>query len=269
MLKAAKSGGRQTINLTISTDQTTVYNAFTQAGSPSGAVNLNITVNSSILVKAGLTITGFAAGSTANIINNGRIAGTPGNGAGAIYCGSIARNYFSGGFATPGGHAIFTTIPLTIDNTNGEIFGGGGGGGGGSDSDGNATPGATYTYTIGGGGGGGGQGYQIGANGVGGGGSTGISGSYPGNSGTAGSDTAAGAGGAGGLVVSPLERGGDGGAGGIWGTGGDNGGSGTYTPGAFGEQTAAAGGNAVKHTGTTCTITAGNTGAKVKGAVST
>ena len=278
MLKAARnSGGVPTIQLTISSTQTAVYNAFTQAGSPAGVVALLIIVNSSVVLQAGLTITGFAAGSRATILNNGRIAGLPGNGAGSNYIAAfdpVAFNTYlagNGGNTTVNaGHAVNTTIPLTIDNTSGEIFGGGGGGGGGVDSYGVAglTAGQNYTYGLAATGGGGGQGYSDSNWG------------QPGNSGqgypspnyppttypAAGTSAGPGSGGQGAFVVAPFEAAGDGGSGGAWGAVGLSGTTGTRSTGSV--ITAGSGGNAVKHTGTTCTFTAGNNSTQVKGAVS-
>lgn len=60
---------------------------------------------------------GWPSGSKLKIINNGKIYG----------CGGVGASF--NGPGTVGGDAIFTRMNVTIDNTNGLIFGGGGGGG--------------------------------------------------------------------------------------------------------------------------------------------
>lgn len=147
-------GSHRAINITISTNQNK-YNLFTAAGSPAGVVIANLTINSGVTVysdttaTAALTVSGFAAGSTINVINNGTIAGMGGAG------GSLTTS----GVGNPGlngGHAIATTIALNITN-NGTIAGGGGGGGSG----------ASY-YSGYGDGGGGGQSFSASSGGTGG-----------------------------------------------------------------------------------------------------
>ena len=161
------------VNLTISSTVAD-YNLFTAAGSPAGVVAVTVTLvyGQSITRTSGLaafrTGTGWAAGSTLRLINNGTIIGSGGVG------GAGGAPGFGGSNGTNGGDALrndSTTIPFTVDNTNGYIFGGGGGGaGGGNDGLG------------GGGGGGGGQGYAVGAGGAGGGsGDAGTAGSFSDN----------------------------------------------------------------------------------------
>lgn len=131
-----------------------------------------------------------------------------------------------------GGPALSTSFPLTVDNTGGYIFGGGGGGGGAGNG-------------CGGGGGAGGGAGSAGGSRPGGMGSTGISGT----GGSGGSDPAYG------------EYGGIGGDYGMAGQGG------SYDHRLW-EGAGGTGGNAVRLVnGATITWVAGNTAAKVKGAV--
>lgn len=116
------------IVLTISSN-TTRYNAFTAAGSPTAVVNVSLTINSGIVVMsdnttAAIVSAGFASGSTLTIINAGYIIGkrgAPGTG------GSSAP----GANGSDGGPALSLGLPTTINNNAGYIYGGGGGGGGG------------------------------------------------------------------------------------------------------------------------------------------
>lgn len=158
-MKAIKAGVFATeVNLTISSTVTD-YNLFTAAGSPAGVVAVTVTLvyGQSITRTSGLaafrTGTGWAAGSTLRLINNGTIIGSGGIG-GAGGAGAAG----AGTSGSAGGDALrndSTTIPFTVDNTNGYIFGGGGGGAGGA--------GMSSNF---GGGGGGGRGYAVGAGGA-------------------------------------------------------------------------------------------------------
>ena len=205
---------RVSISVAITT-QTTDYTltASSLSGYYAGISDITLTVGAILLYASStgtyaLTWTGFTAGDTFNLVNNGTIAGHGGNG-GAGYAGV-------GG---AGGGAINSGYAGTI-NSPGSIGGGGGGGGGGS-----APP------AGGGGGGGGGAGGgtgMIGYNstsyggnggwtipGVGGGGgyaaiSGGIWSGYPGS---------AGGGGGSGISTCAGGIGGSGGAGGSLGTG--------------------------------------------------
>jgi hypothetical protein len=124
-------GGTGAINLVI-TANTANYDVFAAAGSPSSIVNVTLTINGGVIVyssastSSAIRIVGFAAGSTVTIINNGNIYGAGGNGSLSI-----------GAAGATGGDAIYANMPITIDNTNGYIFGGGGGGMGGGHSNGN------------------------------------------------------------------------------------------------------------------------------------
>lgn len=135
-----------------------------------------------------------------------RIQGRAGN------AGAGASDSDSGVAGGGGGPAIFAEVPIYIDNTNGEIWGGGGGGGGGGSA--YSTFGAPFLPSnAGGGGGGGGAGTIFGS--AGGGGITkefGAPHAVFGSAGANGSSTAAGSGGARGTLI--LLLGGAGGAGG-------------------------------------------------------
>jgi hypothetical protein len=86
------------------------------------------------------TQNGFPTGvTTIKIINNGLIVGAHGiGGAGGIAStnctaggsGTAVATSANGNSGTPGGTAIYTEVPITIDNNNYILAGGGGGGGG-------------------------------------------------------------------------------------------------------------------------------------------
>ena len=154
-------------NFVISSDTQNV-NLYVLAGSPSTAGNYTITINASVTVgsassgTASLSTGVWPTGSTVTLINNGNIYGKGGNaGAG----GSGTSSNTAGGAGGAGGPAMSLGYNITIDNTNGKIFGGGGGGGGGR--------GFYNCYFnnctgVGGNGGGGGQGSSGGSGGGGG-----------------------------------------------------------------------------------------------------
>lgn len=203
------------------------------------------------------------------IINNGRIEGRGGSGGAGAHLGDDVDVYarypaVAGG---AGGDAIWTNHPITIDNANGEIFGGGGGGGGG---------GSYVSVYISGGGGGGGAGVVGGAGGI-----ThqplphvATPVLYPGSSGT----RDAGGVGADGNTHSPLYygdwTGGTGGTGGNPGEPGQAGSPGTtnniYAPEHYESMPPASGGaagRAITTNGRAITWTGGNNSTQVKGAV--
>lgn len=272
-------GGRRVIALTISADQSALYNIYTAATAASGGVpptdvvDVTLTVNSGIACKAGMTTgAGWALGSTITIINNGTIAGLAGgvavgnNGFGWGASAAAAR-FQDGSDGAAGGNALTLTISVTIDNTSGLIAGGGGQGGGGGASAASSPPGADHNGA--GGGGGAGQGYtDTSAN-------TPPKGGYPGDqdggtppaAGSDGSSAGPGAGGPGGSYF-PFETGGTGGPGGAWGQPGSSGsaasgGSFSKNPGNGG-----AAGKAVALSGFSVTWLGGNDATHVKGAVS-
>ncbi|MEO8101940.1 MAG: hypothetical protein ABI790_05405 [Betaproteobacteria bacterium] len=252
MLKGLASRLRAVVTLVISATQAGQYNLFTAAGSPANAVDIYLTINTAVVLQAGLIGTGFAAGSTITIVNNGRIAGAAGFGANGVGLDG-SSNYLAGIAPGNGAHAIETNAPTRIDNTNGEIFGGGGGGGAGAA---NRLPvGGPYTYRAGGGGGGGGRGYNNAAAGAG--GVSAVSVFESGFAGTAGSSSAVGVGG-------PCNtNAGAGGGGGDWGLAGEGGavaaqeGSNNYAGGVAGQ--------AVKTNGGGVTWLGGNNSGQVKG----
>jgi hypothetical protein len=237
MMKMARGGGLPTFLLTIaSTSYRYDVNAAAQvAGWVSGTpARIWVTVNSGIYVgnEASPGVTDysmvwatFSVGSDLRLINNGNIMGQGGGGGAA----------FSG--AGLGVRAIaLTTCPsgLSIDNTNGYIWGGGGGGGGGG-----WTTGLERTI----GGGGGGQGL------VGGQGGAPSNALEPDQTGSSGDETFYGFGGH------------NAGNGGMCGESGQSG-SGTYDAGAGGSTGLAIGTN-----GVVITWLGGNNASQVKGGV--
>ena len=254
------------IELTIA-GNTTGYNVFLQAGAPMIPRVVRVTVNPGVVVSstspsAPAFVSGaLRPGSELRIVNHGTITGAGGaggNGGGYI---NASPNPQSAG--APGGAAISTTVPLVIDNTDGNIWGGGGGGGGGAM--------ATVTNVLGGGGGGGGgAGTIVGPGGPGGPAFSGAQ--YPvGTAGSPGTATAGGAGGVGGNSGTYPSQ--FSGGRGIGGTGGAGGGPGL--PGARGGDgnlggtglAGGAAGNAVALNGATVTWTAGNNATRVRGPV--
>lgn len=246
-------GKTSTIYLTIASN-TTRYNIFLSAGSPSVPTNVQVTVNSGVIVGsvtggtdyAMYTGAGWAAGSTITIINNGYIQGIGGNGGSSGY-GAVAP-----GAGGAGGDAILLSWPVNIGN-NGYIYGGGGGGGAGFN--------ITFTGYGGGGGGGGRSAIDSSSGGTGGyGGAI----NYPGSAGAPGGIWAAGAGGLGGAPDGSHK----GGAGGDVGMPGMPG----FTTAVNGSaQTGAAGGaagKAINLNGYYVGWLYGNNSTQVKGAVS-
>jgi hypothetical protein len=163
-----------TTDLTISANtQNYTLNPAAVAGYVANFSKVNLTVDSNVYVGSAstgsyaMTITGFAAGDTINLINNGTIIGAGGDG-GSSPVGGTGNN------GNAGGNALLLQCPVNITN-NGTIAGGGGGGGA---NDG----GSIYGSCTGGGGsvagqgGGGGAGYNSGSGGSG--DPSGSSGSY-------------------------------------------------------------------------------------------
>jgi hypothetical protein len=221
-----------------------------------------ITIDTDVYIKS--TTTSQAALTTGTgwngltLINNGFIIGRGGNG-GAGGNATQNRDGFPGIAGDAGGPAISLLLPITLDNTNGYIYGGGGGGGGGGGSA--NIPG---DYSLGGGGGGGGIGIASGgAAGLNAGGGT-VSAPVAGGVSTL---LAVGSGGIGGRPG--LISGGDGGNGGTYGTAGANGTNGAtrgiYAAGLGGAGGAA--GAAIDTNGAELTITGGNNGTQIRGAI--
>lgn len=114
---------------------TTDLNVFTAAGSPTGPVDVTLTIDSGVIIGgvsgAAINSSGLPSGSTLRIINNGIIVGKSGQmGAGGPGSGPGYGAYGTAGGT--GGDAINLGCNIIIDNTNGYIYAGGGGGGGGS-----------------------------------------------------------------------------------------------------------------------------------------
>jgi len=105
------------------------YDLFTEAGSPTVAVEIILTINIGVTVGASTTSnyaiycsTALPSGSTLKIINKGTIYGA--GGAGSETSASNGT-YNNGG---NGGPALSLGCTTTILNATGKIFGGGGGG---------------------------------------------------------------------------------------------------------------------------------------------
>lgn len=212
------SGGGGT-NLIISSDAQNV-NLYVLAGSPSTADTYTITINAGVTVGSANSATPalstgvWPAGSTVTLINNGNIYGKGGD-AGAGGNGTSAS--ILGGSGAAGSPALSLGYNITLDNTNGKIFGGGGGGGGGN---GYWSCFISNCTGSGGNGGGGGQGSSGGS---GGGGGTGLN--ENGSGGGSGSTVGPGAGSIGGGSW-PHNNGGNGGAWASAGAASPNGGGG-------------------------------------------
>ena len=251
MMLGNQSGeSRVAVNLTISAN-TNNYNIFNNKGASyvAGSTDVTLTINSSVRVGSGNinsyaldTGTGWTAGDTITIINNGFIRGKGGNGGNgqATVSDGNAKNPSpvpSGlaGNGQRGGHGLRLQFATTIQN-NGSIHSGGGGGGGSAAQ---TYLVGTQTYTTSGAGGGGGAGQNIGTKGLAGTHFSSSSYHQKGNDGSNGTFTS---GGAGGLIYTTRYGGNGGvpGAAGAAGTGpinmsgGDNGaggGKGNYITG--------------------------------------
>lgn len=161
----ASSGAGTTYDFHISNNESNV-DVWARVGSPGGGVTVNVTVDAGVVVQSqstgtpALDTSGFAAGSTINIVNLGYIqgrGGRGGNGGAEENQPSGLGNYASATDGLVGGTAL--RLPgagrtVNITNINGHIWGGGGGGGGG----GFTGVGATEAASGGGGGGGAGGG---------------------------------------------------------------------------------------------------------------
>ncbi len=220
-------------------------NLYVLAGSPSAAGSYTITINSGVTVSStnssnpSLSTGVWPAGSTVILVNHGNIYGRGGDGGNGGNAGGAGPTV--GG---AGGTAMSLGYNITLNNTNGKIFGGGGGGGGlGSFS-------GLGGVTSGGGGGAGGQG-MVASNG----GASG-SGNFPGGAGTGGNAAGPGTPGTnsvyGGSTVYYA------GTGGVWATAGGTSDTGTH---------GGAAGGAIQLNSKTVTWLGGNNSTQVKGAV--
>ena len=152
----------RTITVTISA-VTNQANIRALAGNPADAVNVIVNVNavvysSTATVAALVTGAGWAAGSKIKIVNNSTIYGCGGAGGTSGVNEDVGWDNNSGGvrpaaWGGSGGAAIEIqdgNVAVSIDNTNGFIYGGGGGGGGGATG---SQPGNNESLVIGGTGG--------------------------------------------------------------------------------------------------------------------
>ncbi len=228
------------------------FNLATSLGLSESA-DITLTIASGVIVSS--TNTGTPAlntgnlpvGSTVEIINNGYIIGK--GGAGGKGGDASYPNVSNGANGSNGGNALSITLDVTINNTNGYIYGGGGGGGGGGSAE-----WATISYSNYGGGGGGGGAGNITSSG----GGVGVASGAPGQSisGSSGSNgsTSGGAEGFGGVGANA--SGGDGGAGGNYGASGTAGVNGSTTVGNVGSGgTRGFAGNAIDTNGFNALVT--------------
>lgn len=263
------ASGTTVINLT--TNEMEV-NLFIRAGSPGGVVTVNLNIAAGTILQAGspatpaLDLSGFVAGSTINVVNNGYILGCGGDGANGAEVGaggSSVTVLTAGSLGFPGGPAIKgpgTGRNFNIANASGFIWGGGGGGGGGG-----ATGSGSPMVSNGGGGGGGAGGGRAGLGGRSCSTFTGFN-ATNGTTGGRGPNGVLGAGGAG-NHTGGTSNGGAGGAGGDWaasGSGGSaGGGSGNVGPAGAGGSP----GKAIDLAGGSASFSSGSGAPNVRGSV--
>lgn len=192
------SSNRVSITLTISAN-TNGYNIFNNRGGTyiAGISDVTLVNNSNIYSTSGVALdtgTGWTAGDTITIDNNGLIVGHGGDGgAGANVDNQAAP--FVGDNGGAGSTAFNLQYSITLDNTGGTISGGSGGGGGGGASV-VSSPVKGGSLYHGATGGGGGAGRASAGGGAAGGGSS-VNGTVYGSAGNASSITTFGTGGAG------------------------------------------------------------------------
>ena len=268
---AESASAGTTISTVIASNEFNVR-LFERVGSPAGVTTVNVSIPAGTVIASlvpgtpALDLSGFASGSTINLVNNGLIMGAGGDGGeGANMAGDGLG--FSGSDGRAGGTAVIgpgSGRTFNVYNASGRIWGGGGGAGGG---------GATSSNGVDrfgkGGGGGGGAGGGRGARGA-----SRTNGNefgapnkaVDGDHGTVGLNGTFGSGGTG------TERGdatgGDGGDGGDFGAAGAAGGDGdtgeTHRADAGG---AGAAGLAINQNGGTATMVSGASSPNVKGAI--
>ena len=129
------------LNLVIASD-TANYNIATVLGNPTTAKSVTLTINSGVKVyststsQTALNTGMLPAGSKVKIVNKGSIIGKGGDGGqgGGVSAGNCCwrQSIFPASTGQPGGLALEIRLPVTIDNSSGNIWGGGGGGGGGA-----------------------------------------------------------------------------------------------------------------------------------------
>ena len=157
------SGSYSSIQTATIASNTSNVNAAALFPSTRAGVTYQITINSGVWVYStstgtpALDLSSFAAGAVISVINNGNIAGMGGAGGnGGQDSQSAGFSYSDGDAGSAGGDAIkLGTNDVSVDNTNGNVFGGGGGGGGGGGAS-NVTNDKTSSFYSGAGGGGGG-----------------------------------------------------------------------------------------------------------------
>lgn len=221
------SVNRPLVYVTLETNQTNyVFNPAKVPGYIAGLTDAVLVINSGVYVSASSTgnralhiATGWAAGDTVSVINNGFIVGM--GGAGGTGAGTTwGSSGVAGTAGSPGGPALLVSVPVSFTN-NGTIGGGGGGGGGG----GAGSVDASTDRTFSGGGGGGGRSGTTNSAGGSRGTASGVVYNYQGGAGGAGTIDGPGGGGAGGYYTTGYNGGGGaGGSGGAWGAGGASGG---------------------------------------------
>lgn len=285
------------LTVDVTTDQTN-FNLFTAAGSPGTAKTVTVNISSGVKIRSNAAGTpafdegtGWAPGTTVILNNLGAIQGMGGAGGaggsagyqlGTGFPGTMTNTAGTAGGA--GGTALKLTVPTSIANAAGEIFGGGGGGGGGNGSSCWFNADSQYLVASPANGGGGGQSANTTS-----GGAVGTTNNYTDFpvvgqiAGTSGSSSGAGTGGAAydggasfGTVRLTVGKAGDGGA---WGIAGSAGQATTYLPlitppdEGWNQQSAAAvgaggaAGKAIDLNGQAITWLSGNDSTHVKGAV--
>ena len=158
---------KMTLVYVVGTNQTdlNIYSAAAVAGwNYVSAFDLVVTIQPGIYLGSSSTSTpalntgsGYPAGTTITIVNNGYILGKGGAGGNGGYAGVNSTPGTSG---LSGGPAMIIQTQITLQNNGVIAGGGGGGGGGGSTAD-------SYAGPAGGCGGGGGQGFLISSGGAG------------------------------------------------------------------------------------------------------
>lgn len=276
MLTHFAAMGGYTNVVTISSAQQD-YNLFTALGSPSELRKVLVIIEAAVIIDSSSTGnaafstgSGWVAGSTIRLLNNGQIIGKGGAGGAGGSSGDFYGNPGTAGGA--GGDAMEINLDIEIDNTNGDIFGGGGGGGGAGGYARRAT--GDPEVACGGGGGGGGAGDDASSGGSGGIGNEPTDfGSPDGSAGGSGTTTA-GSGGAGAQVSGEPDTRGDGGDGGEYGAAGNAGTTPAQSTFVASQKRSGAGaaggaaGKAIELNGNSVTWLGGNNGTQVKGAVS-
>lgn len=109
-------------NINIREIHDSIYNTPESGDNVIVTIESHVTVGSTGFINPALDIGDWPAGVTITLNVKGRVQGAGGKGGN----GSISPTP-----GMPGGTAIYSRAPITIDNATGQIYGGGGGGGGG------------------------------------------------------------------------------------------------------------------------------------------